>query len=282
MSRSSDKWSSDKRKEPETGQHDPFAKRRPLPSHSPPSVTAPIVQLVICTSGVYGEDLNALERACSRLDARLTSVWSDTVTHLVMPKISWSPKLLSALAGLRPVVSLKWVLTAAQDPSTPLPDAADPVYAPASSGHSTDGVVVVRPERAKLFHGRRFVCLPGGHADCGSLLSKMGASVIPWAETEAVDVGVTEYAAERVREGYGFLLPGDEKWPTTPEAKAAVATGGEVISPLVVRTSLIMAKVSSLRLCQTSSATARGAGASSVSSMGNSNGSVTVGAAVTW
>ena len=62
------------------------------------------------------------------------------------------------------------------------------------------------------------------------------------------------YYAARIAEGYGFVLPGDEKWPTAPESKAAVAAGADVISPLLVRTSLIMGKVASARHLHTSSA----------------------------
>ena len=158
--------------------------------------------LVLCPSGIYNEQLKALEQSCAQLGARLVTEWSDDVTHLVMDKIAWSPKLLSAMAGLRPVVSTKWVQRAAE--GSPLPDVADPELAPQSTGHSTDGVATVRPERARLFHGKRYICLPGAPADTQTLLVKMGADVLPWPGAVEGDY----YDAQRVQ-GLGFLLAGD-------------------------------------------------------------------------
>ena len=50
----------------------------------------------------------------------------------------------------------------------------------------------------------------------------------------------------RAAEGFGFLGTTDDKWPNTVEAKAAVAAGAEVVSPMVVRMSLIMGKRTSI------------------------------------
>ena len=81
----------------------------------------------------------------------------------------------------------------------------------------------------------------------------MGAEVQAWpAEPPQSEEA---YFREQVAAGFGFVLPGDEKWPTTSEAKAAIAAGAEVISPLLVRTSLIMAKMTSTRHLQASAAT---------------------------
>ena len=66
-----------------------------------------------------------------------------------------------ALAGLIPIVNLNWLVrAAAAAPGAPLPPTSDPDHAPKSIGPSTDGVSDVRPERALLFRGRKYVCLP--------------------------------------------------------------------------------------------------------------------------
>ena len=46
------------------------------------------------------------------------------------------------------------------------------------------------------------------------------------------------HVAERAAEGFHFIHGGDEKWPTSAEAKAAVHAGADVISPLLVRVSV--------------------------------------------
>lgn len=45
--------------------------------------------IVLCSSGVYGDELAMLETACQKLGASLVGDWSDAVTHLVMLKMSW-------------------------------------------------------------------------------------------------------------------------------------------------------------------------------------------------
>ena len=231
--------------------NNPPRAKRPSDSSSSaePSKRAATTDLVLCSSGIYGDEYTALEKSCEKLNAKLVSEWSDSVTHLVMTKLSWSPKLLNALAGLVAVVNPTWVERAAEQPE-PLPDASDPQYWPKASGSSTVGVAAVQPARACLFKGRKFITLPGAPADTRELLSKMGATVDVWPDGET---GSEAYFAARSEEGFAFVLPGDEKWPTSPEAKAAVAAGSEVITPLLVRTSLIMAKVSSARHLQSSS-----------------------------
>ena len=240
---------------PEPGAREQGKRKEPDSASSAPSddgkrqlVDGP---LVLCSSGIYGEELVALEKACERLGARLVSEWSDSVTHLVMTKLSWTPKLLYALAGLVTVVNPQWVQRAAdRAPDEPLPDASDPELGP-KSAKGTDSVAVVRPERTSLFKGRRYIRLPGAPAETQALLSKMGAEVRLWPETLTAEEQ-SAYFEERIAEGFGFVLSGDEKWPVAAEAKAAIAAGADVISPLLVRTSLVMARVTSARHLQAS------------------------------
>ena len=171
-----------------------------------------------------------------------------------MAKLSWSPKLLSALASLVAVINPTWVQLAAdaRAADAPLPETFDPKLWPKAPSSSTVGVAAVQPVRAILFKGRKFICLPGAPTDTRWLLSKMGAEVQPWPESNAGAATDETYFHARRDEGYGFVMPGDVKWPTSAEAKAAISAGAEVISPLLVRTSLIMAKVSSARHLQSS------------------------------
>ena len=216
--------------------------------------------LVFCVSGIYGAEVEALETACNRLNARLVTEWSSSVTHLVMQKISWSPKFLHALASLVPVVSPKWLEAAASTPEGhPLPSPSEPELAVRSMGPSTDGVANVKPGRANLFRNRRYICLPGDDlADTAALLRKMGAEVSPWPTPEGrKGAEASAYVAAMAAEGWHFLHPSEEKWPSSAEAKAAVAAGADVISPLLVRTSLILAKRASVMQVQAQASAAR-------------------------
>lgn len=209
--------------------------------------------LIFCSSGVYGDDLEALEKSAKVLGATYVTEYSDSVTHLVMDKLSWTPKVLFALANLVPVVNTKWVHRAAEDATAPLPNVKAYEFWPKATP-STDGVAVVQSSRKHLFRGRKFIGLPGAPPDTLTLCAKMGAETQPWPEAGVAPAEHEAYFAERVAAGFGFVLPGDEKWPTSPEAKAALAAGAETISPLLVRTSLIMAKLTSTRFLQASAA----------------------------
>jgi hypothetical protein len=236
-----DQGSSSSSKQQDTKEEQALPPRRPL---------------VICTSGVYGDDLASVQRAAELMGAKMVDAWSDAVTHLVMLKLSWTPKFLSALASLVPVVSPHWmeqaVSSLADKPTAPLPDVADPELAPRSPGPSMDGVAIVRPERATLFKRRKFISLPGADlADTRSLLEKMGATCEPWPAALGEEEPAA-YVRRRASDGWDFLNPGDEKWPSSDEAKAAVAAGADLISPVLVRTSLIMAKRASVKQVQRS------------------------------
>ena len=191
---------------------------------------------------------------CERLGATMVDTMEEGVTHLVMQKITWSPKFLLALAGLVPVVNLWWVEAACASQATELPDEADAEFAPSGKY----GVGRVRSERAGLFCGRHFVCLPGGQAqsEIPALLQRMGATTEPWPAEEALakealsahgnETPAVTFVRARAASGSSFLTASDEKWPTSIEAKAAVAAGADVISPLVVRMSLILGKRTSI------------------------------------
>ena len=115
-----------------------------------------------------------------------------------------------------------------------------------------DGVALIRPERASLFKHRKFISLPGGDlADTRSLLEKMGAMCEAWPAALGEEEPAA-YVRRRASDGWDFLNSGDEKWPSSDEAKAAVAAGADLISPVLVRTSLIMAKRASVKQVQRS------------------------------
>ena len=213
--------------------------------------------IVIAASGIYGKELDLLRKQCEQLGATMVDSMEDGVTHLIMERVTWSPKFLLALAGLVPVVSPRWVEAACASQATdPLPDEADAAFAPSGK----DGIGRVRSERASLFWGKHFVCLPGGQAHAQSeipaLLHRMGATTEPWpAEEELAKEVLSAHGSEtpavtfvraRAASGSSFLTASDEKWPTSIEAKAAVAAGADVISPLVVRMSLILGKRTSI------------------------------------
>lgn len=245
-----------KRKAEDEGSSSGSSKQQDKKDHATPRTP-----LVICTSGVYGEDLSLVQRAAEVLHATIVDAWSDAVTHLIMVNLSWTPKLLSALASLVPVVSPRWVVAAAAaagpQPGAPLPDVADPEFAPKSPSPSMDSVAFIRPERATLFKGRKYISLPGGDlTDTRKLLEKMGATCEAWP----AELGEEEPAAfvrRRASGGWEFLNSSDEKWPTSDEAKTAVAAGADLISPMVVRTSLIMARRASVKQVQRSNSGSR-------------------------
>ena len=106
------------------------------------------------------------------------------MTHLVMPTIAFTPKLLHALAAAVPVVLPAWAAAAARTTAgQPLPDvdAFKPAVARAAAGASQTqtldaDVVRVKPERQTLFAGLRFVAPPGAaRGDDEKILVMMGA-----------------------------------------------------------------------------------------------------------
>ena len=92
---------------------------------------------------------------------------------------------------------------------------------------------------------------------CSRLVPTVGAEVHEWPEAIRETDACCAHVAERAAEGFHFIHGGDEKWPTSAEAKAAVHAGADVISPLLVRTSLIMAKRASVHQVQAQASAAR-------------------------
>ena len=91
-------------------------------------------QLVFCASTLSSpEDKDELTRSTAALGATLADKWTSEVTHLIMPTVTFTPKLISALALLKPVVSLQWLrlALARTKPAQPLPDANEPSVVPA-------------------------------------------------------------------------------------------------------------------------------------------------------
>ena len=124
------------------------------------------VPLVFCASSCKGADKSALQGAAATLGAPVIGEWRADVTHLVMPTIAFTPKLLHALAAAVPVVLPAWAAAAAARTTAgqPLPDvdAFKPAVARAAAGASQTqtldaDVVRVKPERQTLFAGLRFV-----------------------------------------------------------------------------------------------------------------------------
>ena len=72
------------------------------------------VPLVFCASSCKGADKSALQGAAATLGAPVIGEWRADVTHLVMPTIAFTPKLLHALAAAVPVVLPAWAAAAAR------------------------------------------------------------------------------------------------------------------------------------------------------------------------
>ena len=223
------------------------------------------VPLVLCTSGIAASERPALKAAAAKLGAALAKEWHDGVTHLVMPTVTWTPKLLTALAACVPVVSPAWVLAAAARSAAtdPLPPIGAPEFAPtpaptsATTAHLPSGATTiegVQPERKRLFAGKTLLCLPnaadgvgpGGAAaatqDICRLLERMGAQTMPWpSPVPSSAKKLAAYIAARDAEGVWFLTSGDETKSVSREAEAVLTAGGTLYTPLLVRTSLARA-----------------------------------------
>jgi hypothetical protein len=222
------------------------------------------VPLVLCTSGIAASERPALKAAAAKLGAALAKEWHDGVTHLVMPTVTWTPKLLTALAACVPVVSPAWVLAAAARSAAtdPLPPIGAPEFAPtpaptsATTADLPSGATTiegVQPERKRLFAGKALLCLPnaadgassGGAAaatqDICRLLERMGAQIMPWPSPAPSSAKLGAYIAARAAEGVWFLTSGDETKSVSREAEAVLTAGGTLYTPLLVRTSLVRA-----------------------------------------
>ena len=155
--------------------------------------------LVLCASGLRGVEKGVVDRAMADLGVSLVAQWSTDVTHLIMTHVSFTPKLLTALASAVPVVTPEWVrLLAARrqlNEKPPDPDAFPPSV-PSTEGSQASQMggisqsVGVRQEtRRHLFAGWDIVWLPkamgtGAAANdmkTSELLLLMGARELPWA-----------------------------------------------------------------------------------------------------
>ena len=225
-------------------------------------------QLVFCASTLSSpEDKEELTRSTAALGAILADKWSSEVTHLIMPTVTFTPKLLSALAQCRPVVSLQWLrlALARTKPAQPLPDANEPSVVPAHSSASQSfppDLVAVQPARQALFTGRRFVWLPGGASSTKTstankfmleLMERMGAELRQWPAGAPPD-----HAAQMLAEGFDFLLPEglaaqsqaasqqSQHGSLPPEVAAVVRAGGAVYDATELRLCLIYADAARL------------------------------------
>lgn len=149
--------------------------------------------LVLCGSGVPAAEKLALKAACEKLGVVLLKEWREDVTHLVMPQCARTPKFLTALMELVPVVNPAWVAAAAARtaPTDPLPDVHDAVFAPApaaagAAANLPPDCAHVKPSRRTLFEGWKIICLPpeantsaAAVADSRRTLQKMGVRATP-------------------------------------------------------------------------------------------------------
>ena len=217
--------------------------------------------LVFCTSTLSSpEDKQYLANAAQQLGATVVNKWSSEVTHLIMPVVTFTPKLFSALAALKPVVTLQWLrlVLGRTSLAQPLPDVNEPSVVPALGqtvrGDVPPNAAMVQPARQALFAGRRFVCLAGGHASKNeannTLLELTGAELQPWPLGASSD-----HAAKMVKQGYEFILPeglaaqsqalSQQSQPPhdgslPPEAMFASRAGGVVYDAAQVRLCVIL------------------------------------------
>ena len=170
-----------------------------------------------------------------------------------MPRISLTPKFVTALAALTPVVHPRWVERASQrtDLTSPLPDVDDPALAPdpAAAGSSLcpTNCQRVHPERSTLCKDDRMLLLPPwpppspGGIDTAAVLRSMGATVETWPQelsgASASEAALTAFVGERVAKGWSFLLPPDQAPSNASESaeKAAVLRAkGAIYTPNLV------------------------------------------------
>lgn len=226
-------------------------------------------KLTFCASTLGNAEKGELTRAAAALGASVINDWADEVTHLIMPKVSFTPKMLSAMADIKPVVTMQWVRLAMQRValSQPLPDSShssvvpqqDPAQAPGASKQPIPAMAAtMQTERAALFKGRHFVVLPGGtptqNKTNEELLQKMGATLHRWPAGASAEFANQQVAAG-VRE---FLLPeglaaaaasqASQRAgpPLPPEAYWAARASGTIVGAESVRLCLLYTTASRL------------------------------------
>eukprot|EP00966_Prymnesium_polylepis_P091431 2116289-Prymnesium_polylepis.1 len=147
--------------------------------------------IVVATSQVGGAEKEAMLKACAQVGAQFHTDLSEDVTHLVMSRVSFTPKLLGALARVLPVVTPAWLVEVArrQKACDPLPN--EDAYTPAVQSNEANAipmdvdVSVRKPSRRDLFAGWGVVWLPppaasnkaaaSGNSKTRELLQLMGA-----------------------------------------------------------------------------------------------------------
>ena len=184
------------------------------------------------------------------------------VTHLVTPQCQYTPKFLTAIAKLVPVVSPAWLEAAAArtDLTAALPDPNADAFAPkpaenappAAAGDGSSpksgnhGRVIA--ERAALFKGIPVVAMPGTISESSDdttrkLIECMGGKVTAWPAEGIGASGTAAWIAGYVAEGAYFLQPAEGEpgasSTTAADVKAVQKAGGKLYTNLSVRSSLI-------------------------------------------
>ncbi|KAL3901041.1 MAG: hypothetical protein SGPRY_012349, partial [Prymnesium sp.] len=149
--------------------------------------------LVLLASQLSKQEKNEMLQAGARVGADFAQDWTDDVTHLIMAQVSFTPKLLTALARAVPVVTREWLqqLASRSKPDDPIPKPED--YAPIARISdkvpfaTPHDVAVSKMSRRSLFQGWDLVWLPlsrvidkasiATNEKTNELLKLMGASV---------------------------------------------------------------------------------------------------------
>ena len=142
------------------------------------------VPLVVLVSGYKGSELEAMTQTGTSVGAQFPKDWTDDVSQLVMAKLSFTPKLLTALARAVPVVTPAWLEQLAKRTTVTEPPPNADNYAPPVP---PDAAVPVPPNagvrqvgRMSLFIGWEVVWLPGkaegNNRATRELLKLMGAT----------------------------------------------------------------------------------------------------------
>lgn len=148
------------------------------------------IEIKVCTSTLPADGVEKLRKKLKLLDGTLQNEWSTECTHLVMPNVTVTIKVLQSLAyGIPIVVPHFWdaYIDCVRQSSQELPK-VDQFIPEISEPYiiKESGMMAVHLDRARLFHGKTFVFIVKHHMERFEPIIKLAAGKCLAMDTDRV------------------------------------------------------------------------------------------------
>lgn len=137
------------------------------------------MEVKVCTSTMAQDDLDKLQKQLKIIDGACLRAWNTECTHLVMPSVTVTVKVLQSLANGTPIVSPKYFdayIECAQEHRPQLPDVNDFVPDIIEPYLLKEvGMMHVHLDRQRLFQNKTFVFMVKRHMEQFGPIIKLAA-----------------------------------------------------------------------------------------------------------